>query len=181
MEILKSWKVHVFAIIIVIICELIGTKQFKLGPGVLLFLPMLYAMVIGAVVSLPKFKLLNLSEMNVSAKCLGIATLMLIAKLGVLMGPNLIKLMQSGLALSLQELGHFFGTILFGLPLALLLGGILAVYVGFDDIQDKMREERQKQYEKLEKARAEIESIRAQAEQYREELDRMKETTNPQG
>ena len=122
MEILKSWKVHVFAIIIVIICELIGTKQFKLGPGVLLFLPMLYAMVIGAVVSLPKFKLLNLSEMNVSAKCLGIATLMLIAKLGVLMGPNLIKLMQSGLALSLQELGHFFGTILFGLPLALLLG-----------------------------------------------------------
>ena len=122
MEILKSWKIHVFAIIIVVICELIGMKSFKLGPGVLLFLPMLYAMIIGAVVSLPKLKILNLAEMNTSAKCLGVATLMLIAKLGVLMGPNLVKLMQSGLALSLQEVGHFFGTILFGLPLALMLG-----------------------------------------------------------
>lgn len=122
MEILKSWKVHVLALIIVVICEMIGTKRITLGPGVLLFLPMLYAMIIGAIISLPKMKVLNLSEMNVSAKCLGLATLMLIAKLGVLMGPNLMKLMQSGLALSLQEFGHFFGTILLGLPLALFLG-----------------------------------------------------------
>lgn len=122
MEILKSWKVHVFALIIVVICEMIGTKKVALGPGVLLFLPMLYAMVIGAIISLPKLKALNLAEMNISSKCLGVATLMLIAKLGVLMGPNLVKLMQSGLALSFQELGHFIGTILFGLPLALMLG-----------------------------------------------------------
>ena len=122
MEILKSWKIHAFALIIVIICEMIGTRRIPLGPGVLLFLPMLYAMVFGAIVSLPKLKVLNLPEMNTSAKCLGIATLMLIAKLGVLMGPNLVKLMQSGLALSFQELGHFLGTILFGLPLALMLG-----------------------------------------------------------
>ncbi|KYZ77438.1 hypothetical protein AXX12_04825 [Anaerosporomusa subterranea] len=122
MEILKSWKVHAFALIIVVISEMIGTKKVALGPGVLLFLPMLYAMIIGAVISLPKLKALNLSEMNISAKCLGIATLMLIAKLGVLMGPNLVKLMQSGLALSFQEVGHFFGTIIFGLPVALALG-----------------------------------------------------------
>ena len=122
MEILKSWKIHAFALIIVIICEMIGTKKVTLGPGVLLFLPMLYAMIIGAVISLPKLKVLTLPEMSTSAKCLGIATLMLIAKLGVLMGPNLVKLMQSGLALSFQELGHFLGTIIFGLPLALMLG-----------------------------------------------------------
>jgi len=122
LEILKSWKVHVFALLIVIVCEMIGTKKIPLGPGVLLFLPMLYAMVLGAVVSLPKLKALNLTEMNISSKCLGVATLMLIAKLGVLMGPNLVKLMQSGLALSFQELGHFIGTILFGLPIALMLG-----------------------------------------------------------
>lgn len=75
----------------------------------------------------------------------------------------------------------FFIILKGGLPLALLLGGILAIYVGFDDIQDKMREERQRQDEKLEKAREEIEMIRVQAEQYRDELDRMKETTRPQG
>ena len=122
MEILKSWRVHALALIIVVICEMIGTKKLTLGPGVLLFLPMLYAMIIGAVISLPKLKVLSIPEMNISAKCLGLATLMLIAKLGVLMGPNLVKLMQSGLALCFQELGHFIGTILFGLPIALLLG-----------------------------------------------------------
>lgn len=122
MEILKSWRVHALALIIVVICEMIGTKKLTLGPGVLLFLPMLYAMIIGAVISLPKLKVLSIPEMNISAKCLGLATLMLIAKLGVLMGPNLVKLMQSGLALCFQELGHFIGTILFGLPIALMLG-----------------------------------------------------------
>ena len=64
------------------------------------------------------------------------------------------------------------------MPIVLLFGGILAIYVGFDDIQDKMQEERQRQDEKLEKAREEIEIVRAKAEQYREELDRIKEKTN---
>ena len=60
-------------------------------------------------------------------------------------------------------------------PLAMLLGGILAIYVGFDDIQDKMREERVRQDAKLDKAREEMEIVRAKAEQYREELERLKE------
>ena len=72
----------------------------------------------------------------------------------------------------------FFIILKGGMPIVLLFGGILAIYVGFDDIQDKMREERQRQDEKLKKAREEIEIVRAKAEQYREELDRMKEKTN---
>ena len=62
-----------------------------------------------------------------------------------------------------------------GVPILLILGGILAVYVGLDDMQDRMREERQKQEEKLEKARLEIEQVKVQAEQYREELNKLKE------
>jgi hypothetical protein len=65
------------------------------------------------------------------------------------------------------------------LPLALVLGGILAVYVGYDDIQDKMREERRQQDVKLDKAREEIELVRAKAEQYKEELERLKEDARP--
>lgn len=60
-------------------------------------------------------------------------------------------------------------------PLAMFLGGILAVYVGYDDIQDKMREERLRQDAKLDKTREEMEIIRARAEQYKEELERLKE------
>jgi predicted Holliday junction resolvase-like endonuclease len=62
-----------------------------------------------------------------------------------------------------------------GVPILLFLGGILAVYIGVDEIQDKLLEERQKQEESLAKAREEIEVVRAKAEQYREELDKLKE------
>jgi hypothetical protein len=62
-----------------------------------------------------------------------------------------------------------------GIPILLILGGILAVYVGMDAMQDKMREERQKQEEKLEKAHEEIEKVKAQSEQYREEIEKLKE------
>jgi ABC-type multidrug transport system fused ATPase/permease subunit len=63
------------------------------------------------------------------------------------------------------------------LPLLMLFGGIIALYVGYDDIQEKLREERQRQNEQIERAREEIEMVKAQAEQYREELDRIREQT----
>jgi flagellar motor component MotA len=68
----------------------------------------------------------------------------------------------------------FLAIIRGAVPLAMVLGGILAVYVGYDDIQDKMREEQLRQDAKLEKAREEIEVVRAKAEQYKEELERLK-------
>lgn len=74
----------------------------------------------------------------------------------------------------------FFIIIRGALPIIMLLGGILAVYVGIDDIQEKLREERQRQEESLEKAREEIEMVKAKAEQYREELDKLKEETKRQ-
>jgi small neutral amino acid transporter SnatA (MarC family) len=64
-----------------------------------------------------------------------------------------------------------------GVPIVFVCGGILAVYIGLDEIQDKLREESQKQEENLAKAKEEIEIVRAQAEQYREELERLKVET----
>lgn len=61
-----------------------------------------------------------------------------------------------------------------GIPILLILGGILAVYVGLDAMQDKAREARQKQDERLEKAREEIEQVKALSEQYREEIEKLK-------
>jgi uncharacterized protein YlxW (UPF0749 family) len=62
-----------------------------------------------------------------------------------------------------------------GVPIMLILGGILAIYVGLDAMQDRMREEKLRQDESLRRTREEIEQVRAQAEQYREEIDRLKE------
>jgi len=68
----------------------------------------------------------------------------------------------------------FLAIIRGALPIFLLMGGALAIYVGFDEIQDKIREERQRQDEELEKAKEEIESAKAEADRYREELDKLK-------
>ena len=67
-----------------------------------------------------------------------------------------------------------------GLPIVFVFGGILAVYVGLDEIQEKLREETQKQEESLAKAKEEIEIVRAQAVQYKEELEKIKEETKKQ-
>ena len=72
--------------------------------------------------------------------------------------------------------GDFINLIQGALPIFMLLGGALAIYVGFDEIQDKIREERQRQDEELEKAKEEIEAIRAKADQYKEELHKLKES-----
>jgi len=74
--------------------------------------------------------------------------------------------------------GDFLAIIRGALPIFMLLGGALAVYVGFDEIQDKIREERQRQDDELEKAKEEIESAKAETERYREELDKLKDGKN---
>jgi len=69
---------------------------------------------------------------------------------------------------------EFLSIIKGGLPILLLMGGVLAIYVGIDEMQDKLREERQRQEESLQRAREEIEAARAQAEQYKEQLEKFK-------
>ena len=76
MSIIKNWKIHFIVLILAIICEWIGTKKIAVGPGVLLFLPMLYAMVIGTIVSLPKFKVFKETETSHATVVLGLMTIL---------------------------------------------------------------------------------------------------------
>jgi len=122
MSIIKNWKIHFIVLILAIICEWIGTKKIAVGPGVLLFLPMLYAMVIGTIVSLPKFKVFKETETSHATVVLGLMTMILVTKLGIVIGPALIKVLNAGFALCVQELGHFMGTVILGLPIAIALG-----------------------------------------------------------
>jgi len=108
----------------------------------------------------------------------------LLTKLYIFAGGLIMSLLIGGViaaVLGLVGLIHFsdaFLTIIKGaFPISLLLGGALAIYVGIDEIQDKIREERLRHEEKLEKAQEEIEAARAQAEKYKEELNRLKGTT----
>ncbi len=118
MEILKNWKMYVFAAVIVIACEAFGTFKYKL----LVLFPMLYAMLLGGLVSWPRLKLLNLEQMQHAGKVLSILMVLLLAKLGTGIGPQIPNLMHAKAALLLQEIGHFIGTIIIGMPIAVALG-----------------------------------------------------------
>jgi phosphate/sulfate permease len=62
-----------------------------------------------------------------------------------------------------------------GIPVALLLGGALAIYVGYDELKDQMREKKDKAKEAKEKgdelaqAKEELEKAKAEAEKYKAE------------
>jgi Protein of unknown function (DUF3100). len=118
MEMLRDWKVHCFCLGIVVLSEFIGRHQF----GLIVLIPMIYAMVFGAVVSLPKLKRLSVTNMKNASGIMTVALMLLIAKLGLDIGPALPHLKNATFALLLQEVGHFLGTIMLGLPLAVALG-----------------------------------------------------------
>jgi len=122
LEIIKNTKIHILALLIVIVCEFIGIIRIPLGQFSIVFFPMLFAMVIGGIISYPKWKALQEKEMQNASNMLTTVLILLITAIGLTIGPNLPRLMDAKLALLMQEFGHFFGTILLGLPLAVALG-----------------------------------------------------------
>jgi hypothetical protein len=115
-------KLHLIVFLLVIIGELIGTKKINLGIGALALFPMLYVLIMGGFISWPSFRWLTEAQMKRAASILGIAFMLFVAKLGTMLGPSLPKIFEAGWSLTFQEVGHFLGTIVLGLPVALLIG-----------------------------------------------------------
>lgn len=128
------WKVflNLFVLVGIVagVAELIGAVQIPLGNlGNIIILPMIFAMV-GIVLLTPdalgnKFKslqkVLSEKEVRLSEDVMMLVLLILGVKLGSSAGPNIMKIIEAGPALILQEFGNI-GTMLIGLPIALLLG-----------------------------------------------------------
>lgn len=118
---MKNKKLHLLVIGIVVISEFIGKREFALGAGFIILLPMLYAMVIGVLIT-PKF--LNIAkekEMDDAGSLIGLTLMLLMAKYGTNIGPTLPAVLKSGPALILQEFGNL-GTVLLGVPIGVMLG-----------------------------------------------------------
>ncbi len=118
MNMLKDLKIHALCLIVVLIAESIGTFRY----GIIVLVPMLYAMLMGGVISIPKLKILSEDNMKRASGVLTAALMLLVVKLGLDIGPALPHLKEATGALLLQEIGHFFGTIMLGLPIAVALG-----------------------------------------------------------
>ncbi|MCH4827235.1 DUF3100 domain-containing protein [Planococcus halocryophilus] len=115
----KDWRLHVIVLGIVAITESIGIFKIPLGPGSILLLPMLYAVVIG--LALYFTPLINDKQSINAEPLVFLSVSILIAKFGVQAGPALPQIIEAGPALLLQEFGNL-GTIFLALPLAVFLG-----------------------------------------------------------
>ncbi len=122
-------KLYLTVLVIVIITEIIGIQRFRLGPGSVVLLPMLYAVVIGILITpdvlgkviKPLQKIISMKEVEIAGPLVMISLLPLGVKYGTLVGPNVVKIVTAGPAFLLQELGNLM-TIFIALPIALLLG-----------------------------------------------------------
>lgn len=118
---LRNWKIHALALALSVVAELIGGKTFDVGPAKLVLVPMFYSFILGAVISLPKMKLLSMDDMMQVSSLVGVTFFLLMARYGTLVGPSFWKVVHSAPALLLQEFGNL-GTALLGVPFAVLLG-----------------------------------------------------------
>lgn len=118
---LKNVKVHLLTLLLTVLCEFLGTKIVKMPIGSIAFFPMLYALLLGFVIGLPRFKVLKLQDQEDASFLINISVMLLIARYGTLVGPNFFKIINSGLALILQELGNL-GTAVCAIPIAVWLG-----------------------------------------------------------
>lgn len=120
-------KLYLFTAVVMLVADWIGAVTLNVGPGKIVLLPMVWAIIIGGLLgmlhrSMPPVFSLGTRIQFLAAAVLQPALLLFIAKLGLMVGNSLPKLAAAGWALAFQELGHFVGTILIGLPVALLLG-----------------------------------------------------------
>jgi len=123
------WPLLAVVLVLVIISELIGIIKISLGPGTVVLLPMLFAVIMGMLIT-PAIlgkriavlrKLINDDTMELAGVGVMIALIPLGVRYGTLVGPNIMKVLEAGPALILQELGNLLTPIL-AIPLALLLG-----------------------------------------------------------
>lgn len=133
LEVRGRWRIHInlylVVLLVVIVSELIGTHKIPLGPGLIVLLPMLYAVIIGITLSpvilgkaIPALKkVISKDEIELASSVVMIALLPLGVKYGTNVGPAVNAVIKAGPALLLQELGMVF-TVPVGMTAALLLG-----------------------------------------------------------
>lgn len=115
---LSDWKIHALAFVLTLVAEFIGTRKFNLGFTAFSLFPMLYVLIIGAI--LGGTKVIPMDMMQTASPYIGISVMLLTAKVGAQIGPNLSAVIKAGPALILQEFGNL-GTALLAMPLAIYL------------------------------------------------------------
>ena len=124
----REYKLHITVLVISIIAELLALQKFKAGPAVLLLIPFVYSFLIALFLNpsmTEKYfsgfgKVIGGFEQKAATPCITIGIILFIAKLAVLVGANMDKIIKGGPAMVLQEFGNL-GSILITLPIAVVV------------------------------------------------------------
>jgi hypothetical protein len=109
------------ALLLTLVAERIGAHTVDLGIGTVSLYPLIWGLALGAAVSMQKIRPLPVPLQKTATHLVQLGILLLGARLSFVVGQNIQVLFDAGPALLLQELGHLFGTVLFSLPIAVLL------------------------------------------------------------
>ncbi|WP_345342561.1 DUF3100 domain-containing protein [Rhodococcus olei] len=108
-------------IVLAAIAQLIGAHILALGVGSVTFYPLIWGILLGGAVSLQRVRPVPLTLQKAAPHLVEAGVFLLAARLSLTVGPNLGVLLHAGPAMLLQEVGHLLGTVLFSLPVAVLL------------------------------------------------------------
>ncbi|MDA3625734.1 DUF3100 domain-containing protein [Saccharopolyspora sp. WRP15-2] len=117
----QTLPIAALALVIALVVQFVGQVEIDLGIGSVIIFPMVWGLVLGLLVSVQRFKPLGLDLQKAASALVGVAVMLLVARLAFNIGPSLPTLVKAGPALLLQEVGHLLGTVALALPLAVLL------------------------------------------------------------
>ncbi|WP_427016127.1 DUF3100 domain-containing protein [Pseudarthrobacter sp. P1] len=110
------------SVAVAVVSVLIGTVKIQLGPAAVVLFPIIWAVVIGAILGTQRFRPVSPAARAVATLLLEIGIVVFLARLGTQIGPTLANFANIGPAIVLQEVGHIFGTVILALPVAVALG-----------------------------------------------------------
>lgn len=115
------WVLIGLMVVIASIAQFIGPLAIPVGNASVVMLPMVWALLMGVLVSGQRFRPLPVDLQHTANAIMSVAVLVLCARLSLTLGQELPAVFAAGPALLLQEFGNVFGSLLLALPLAVLL------------------------------------------------------------
>lgn len=85
----KYWKIYLAALVISVICDLIGTLKLNIGIGTLTLFPMVFAVIFGGLLGPDIFKLFKSDECKIGGSLVLVVLAPFMAKMGISSGANL--------------------------------------------------------------------------------------------
>ncbi|WGX99215.1 DUF3100 domain-containing protein [Nocardioides sp. L-11A] len=106
---------------IAVVAEAVGTKFIDLGPGQVILFPIVWAILIGGLISFQRVKPLPREAQRDALELVSVGIMVFLVLVGITVGASLTVLREVTWALALQEFMQLFGTVVVALPIAIAL------------------------------------------------------------